>query len=81
MWLIPSDSDRTQSAPIMYLSTGLALIHQGERIIPAAQNAAGAIAGNTVVNAPITIYGYDKSPDQLAREILAPLSKYLGRRI
>jgi hypothetical protein len=61
--------------------TGIALVHKGERIIPAAQNASGAAPVPTTVNASIVINGMDKSPDELLREIIGPLQLALGRHL
>jgi hypothetical protein len=54
--------------------TGFALVHEGERITPASQNS-GATFGDITIN----VNGVDKSPDQIAREIVPSLQKYMGR--
>lgn len=64
--------------------TGLALIHQGERIIPASENRSGSM-GNTVTIAPVihlsgvSATGGEKTARELAREIEPELRKLAGR--
>lgn len=64
--------------------TGLALIHQGERIIPASQNKPGA-GGGTVTIAPVinisgvSSTGAEKTARELAREIAPELQKLAAR--
>lgn len=65
--------------------TGLALVHQGERIIPAAQNRPGA-AGGSITIAPqisISMTGPSSDPQQTARELaraILPELQALGAR-
>lgn len=65
--------------------TGLAIIHEGETITPSKYvgrdnpGSRGNGAGTTINLGGIVIYGSDKSPAQLAREIAKPLKRELRR--
>jgi hypothetical protein len=71
---IPQYATGTQYVP----RTGLAIVHQGERIVPASQNSTTYNGGNNIT---VQVVTQSKDPDGIAREIAPALSKYLGRKL
>jgi hypothetical protein len=66
--------------------TGLYQLHQGERVVTAADNARGNYGGSTTISfgenaIQVLVQGGSETADEIARKLVPSLKKYLGRNI